>query len=58
MALPFENAPVTIDGMRVLFDTKVALFPIELDKGPGDPRPSARRGGGTRSGRSPREEPR
>lgn len=34
MALPFEDAPVEIDGMKVLFDTKVALFPVELEEQP------------------------
>src|SRR3712207_8951561 len=32
MALPFDEAPVEIDGMKVLFDTKVALFPVELER--------------------------
>jgi hypothetical protein len=27
------DEPILIDGMKVLFDTKVALFPVTLDPG-------------------------
>ena len=43
MALPFEEAPVEIDGMKVLFDTKVALFPVELEEQPEVERRNGRR---------------
>ena len=32
LALPFEELPVTIDGMKVQFDVKVAVFPVELEE--------------------------
>ena len=28
----FEDAEVEIDGMRVLFDKRVTLFPVQLDE--------------------------
>lgn len=34
LAHALADEPVLIDGMKVLFDTKVALFPVTLDPEP------------------------
>lgn len=31
---PFGDAPAMLDGMDVLFDRTVGLYPVELDGGP------------------------
>ena len=34
LAMTLSDEPVLIDGMKVLFDTKVALYPVTLKPGP------------------------
>jgi len=34
MGRAFDDAPVEIDGMRVLFDKRVTLFPVMLVEAP------------------------
>jgi hypothetical protein len=41
LALTLSDEPVLIDGMKVLFDTKVTLYPVTLKPGP-DAEPDGR----------------
>ncbi|HKP20594.1 MAG TPA: hypothetical protein VJT68_03700 [Thermoleophilaceae bacterium] len=34
LAMTLSDEPVLIDGMKVLFDTKVTLYPVTLKPGP------------------------
>ena len=42
LSLSLSDDPVLIDGMKVAFDTKVALYPVTLK--PGDDAPRSRDG--------------
>jgi hypothetical protein len=46
LALTLSDEPVLIDGMKVLFDTKVTLYPVTLKPGSegDDRRPEEERG--------------
>jgi hypothetical protein len=48
-----SDEPVLLNGMRVIFDEKVALYPVELepDTPPAKPVKSSRNGNGNGNGR-------